>query len=148
MLQFTQHNLLNTAKCNIYNKAFLAKRAFFPKGAKWVRWNLAYVCVGPVFKWDSNLGPPGWKASTNPLDHRSCTMYLTAWQPGLSERHLCLTEWENACLSGMANDCPVRLVACSSSFDSFYDQYYWLVYNCQSNQFSLIIVFIIGQLEP
>ena len=46
-------------------------------------------------------------------------MYLTTQQPGLSERHLCLTEQETACPSGMTDDCPVRLVASSSSFDSF-----------------------------
>ena len=48
-------------------------------------------------------------------------MYLIPWQPGLSERHLCLTEWENACPSGMADDNTVRPVASGSSFDSFYD---------------------------
>ena len=106
------------------------------------------MSVEPVLKWGWNSGPPGWKVSTNPLNHQSYTMYLTMWQPGLSKRHLCLTERETACPSGMTDDCPVRLVASSSSFDSFYDQYYRSVYNCQSNQFSLIIVFIIGQLEP
>ena len=48
-------------------------------------WNLAYVCVGPVLKWGSNSEPPGWKVSTNPLKHRSYTMYLTVQQPDLSE---------------------------------------------------------------
>ena len=70
------------------------------------------------------------------------------WQTDLYVWLLDLTERETACLSGMTDDCPVRLVTSSSSFDSFYDKYYWLVYNCQSNEFPLIIVFIIGQLEP
>ena len=74
--------------------------------------------------------------------------YRTLRQPDLYAWHLDLTEQETAGPSSMADDCPVRLVVSSSSFDSFYDQYYWLVYNCQSNQFPLITVFIIGQLEP
>ena len=84
---------------------------------------------------------------SSPLAHRSPSI-LTPQQTDLYARQLYQTEWETACPSSMADDCTVRLVASSSSFDSFYDQYYWLVYNCQSNQFSLIIVFIIGQLEP
>ena len=83
---------------------------------------------------------------SSPLAHRSPN--LTPWQTDLYAWQLYQTEWETACLSGMADDCPVRLVASSSSFDRFYDQYYWLVYNCQLNQFSLISTFIIGQLEP
>ena len=83
---------------------------------------------------------------SSPFTHQSPSN-LTPPQTGLYARQLYLTEQETACLSGMADDCTVGLVASSSSFDSFYDQYYWLVYNCQSNQFSLIIAFIIGQLE-
>ena len=129
-------------------KPFEQKEHFSLKEQIGSEWYLAYVCVGPVLKWDLNAGPSGWKPSTNPLNHRSYTMYLTAWQLDLSERHLCLTGRETACLSGMADNCTVRLGTSSSSFANLYDQYYWLVYNCQSNQFSLIITFIIGQLKP
>ena len=84
---------------------------------------------------------------SSPLAHQSPSI-LTPQQTDLYARQLYQTEQETACSSSMADDCTERLVASSSSFDSFYDQYYWSVYNCQSNQFSLIIVFIIGQLEP
>ena len=66
-------------------KAFLAKRNFSLKEQNGSGWYLAYVCVGPVLKWDSNLGPPGWKPSTNPLNHQPYTMYLTMRWPDLSE---------------------------------------------------------------
>ena len=66
-------------------KTFEQKEYFFLKEQNGLEWNLAYVCVGPVLKWDSNSGPPGWKPSTNPLNHRSYTMYLTAQRPDLSK---------------------------------------------------------------
>ena len=66
-------------------KPFEQKEHFLLKEQNGLGWNLAYVCVGPVLEWGSNSGPPGWKASTNPLNHQSYTMYLTTQQPGLSE---------------------------------------------------------------
>ena len=66
-------------------KPFEQKEHFSLKERNGLGWNLAYVCVGPVLKWGSNLEPPGWKTSTNPLNHRSYTMYLTTRQPDPSE---------------------------------------------------------------
>ena len=40
-------------------KPFKQKEHFFLKEQNGLGWNLAYVCVGPEFKWDSNSGPPG-----------------------------------------------------------------------------------------
>ena len=42
----------------------------------------------------------------------------------------------------------IRQILIRVCFRTNKDQCYWSVYSCQSNQFSLIIVFIIGQLEP
>ena len=50
-------------------KTFEQKEYFSLKEQNGLGWNLAYVCVGPVLKWSSNLGPPGLKPSTNPLNH-------------------------------------------------------------------------------
>ena len=40
-------------------KPFEQKEHFSLKEQNGLGWNLAYVCVGPVFKWDSNSGPQG-----------------------------------------------------------------------------------------
>ena len=50
-------------------KLFEQKEHFSLKEQNGLGWNLAYVCVGPVLKWGSNSGPPGWEVSTNPLNH-------------------------------------------------------------------------------
>ena len=121
-------------------KPFEQKEHFSLKEQNGLGWNLAYIRKRPAC---SRLEAK----RSNPLAHRSPSN-LTPRQTDLYAWQLYWTEQETACPSGMADDCTVRLVASSSSFDSFYDQYYWLVYNCQSNQFSLIITFITGQLEP
>ena len=128
-------------------KPFEQKEHFSQKEQNGLGWNLAYVrkgltCQGDRTR-DLQVGSQVLLPTGPPIP-----FYLTPWQTDLYAQHLDLTEQETACPSSMTDDCPVRLVASSSSFYSFYDQYYWLVYNCQSNQFPLIIVFIIGQLEP
>ena len=40
-------------------KPFEQKEHFSLKEQNGSEWYLAYVCVGPVLKWDSNSGPPG-----------------------------------------------------------------------------------------
>ena len=50
-------------------KPFEQKEYISLKEQNGLGWNLAYVCVGPVLKWGLNLGPPGWKVRTNPLNH-------------------------------------------------------------------------------
>ena len=120
-------------------KPFEQKEHFSQKEQNGLGWNLAYVRKGPTCQGDQTqdlqVGSQALLPTGPPIP-----FYLTLQQTDLYARHLDLTEWETACPSGMTGDCPVRLVASSSSFDSFYDQYYWLVYNCQSNQFPLIIV--------
>ena len=128
-------------------KPFEQKEYFSLKEQNGLGWNVAYVRKGPICQGDRTQDLQVGSQVLLPTGP-SIPFYLTPWQTDLYARHLDLTEWETACLSSMADDCPVRLVASSSSFDSFYDQYYWLVYNCQSDQFPLITVFIIGQLEP
>ena len=128
-------------------KPFEQNDYFSLKEQNGLGWNLAYVRKRPAC-WGIKLRTSRLEAKrSSPLAHQS-PLILTPWQTDLCARQLYRTEWETVCLSGMTDNCTVRLVASISSFDSFCDQYYWSVYNCQSNQFSLIIVFIIGQLEP
>ena len=104
-------------------KPFEQKEHFSLKEQNGLGWNLAYVRKGPTCQWDQTQDlQVGSQVllPTGPL----IPFYLTPRQTDLYVRHLDLTEWETACPSDMTDDCPVRPVASSSSFDSFYDQYY------------------------
>ena len=51
--------LLDKLKPFEQKEHFSLKEYFSLKEQNGLGWNLAYVCVGPVFKWDLNLRPPG-----------------------------------------------------------------------------------------
>ena len=51
--------LLDKLKPFEQKEHFSLKEYFSLKEQNGLGWNLAYVCIGPVFKWDSNSGPPG-----------------------------------------------------------------------------------------
>ena len=111
--------------CNVMHlfaklKPFEQKEHFSLKEQNGLGWNQAYVGKGLDGQGDQTHDLQVGSRALLPTDP-PIPFYLTPWLADLYAQHQDLTEWENACPSGMVDDCIERLVASSSSFDSFYD---------------------------
>ena len=76
-------------------KPFEQKEHFSLKEQNGSEWYLAYVCVGPVLKWDSNSGPPGWKPSTKPPILHNVSDHVAARSIQVTS----MSDWAGNCLS-------------------------------------------------